>query len=159
LKKIKVKLTVIGKLHEDFAEAWGDHYFKLIDRYCALEVKYLKEEKLVEGKNEAEVLRRESERIIDEVKIGDFLIILDKGGKRFKSTDFAKFFESYYDRSDVTLHFVVGGAIGVSEQILKFADMKLSLSDMTLPHQLAVIVFLEQLWRAISLAHHLPYHK
>ena len=159
MKKIKVKLTVIGKLHEDFAEAWGNHYMKLIDRYCTLEVKYLKEEKLDEGKNEAEVLRRESERIIEEVKTGDFLIILDKGGKRFKSTDFAKFFESYCDRSDVTLHFVVGGAIGVSEQILKFADMKLSLSDMTLPHQLAVVVFLEQLWRAISLVHHLPYHK
>jgi 23S rRNA (pseudouridine1915-N3)-methyltransferase len=159
VKKLKARLTVIGKLHDDFAEAWGNHYLKLLERYCDIEIKYLKEERLQEGKNEIEVLRRESERIIEEVKTGDFLVILDKGGKRFKSTEFSKFVESYYERSDVMLHFVIGGAIGVSEQILKFADMKLSLSDMTLPHQLAVVVFLEQFYRAISLIHHLPYHK
>lgn len=159
MKKLKAKLTVIGKLHDSYAEEWGEHYIKLLEQFCTLEVTYLKEEKLSEGKNEVEVLRRESERIIEEVKTGDFLIILDKGGKKFKSVDFAGFVENYYERSDVTLHFVIGGAIGVSEQILKFADMKLSLSDMTFPHQLAVVVFLEQFYRAVSLIHHLPYHK
>lgn len=159
MKKLKAKLTVIGKLHESFAEQWVEHYLKLLDRYCELEIKFLKEEKLVEGKNETEVLRRESERIIEEVKTGDFLVILDKTGKRFKSEEFAKFVEVYYQRSDVNLHFVIGGAIGVSEQILKFADMKLSMSDMTLPHQLAVVVFVEQLYRAVSLIQGLPYHK
>lgn len=159
MKKLKVRLTVIGKLHDNYANAWAEHYFKLLEKYTSLEVKYLKEEKLSEGKNEAEVLRRESERIIDEVKTGDFLVVLDKTGKKFKSVDFAKFVETYYQRSDVTLHFVVGGAIGISEQILKFADMKLSMSDMTFPHQMSVVIFLEQLYRAISLIHGLPYHK
>ena len=159
MKKLKVKLTVIGKLHDSYANEWAEHYIKLLGKYCQLEMKYLKEEKLNEGKNEAEVLRRESERIIEEVKTGDFLIILDKTGKKFKSVDFAKFVETYYQRSDVTLHFVIGGAIGVSEQILKFADMKLAMSDMTFPHQMAAVVFLEQLYRAISLIHGLPYHK
>jgi len=154
-----IRLTVVGKLHDDFAEAWFEHYQKLIGRYCEVEVKFIKEEKLDEGKNESEVMRRESERIIDSVKTGDFLVILDRGGKRFNSKDFAAFVESYCDRSDINLHFVIGGTIGISEQILKFADMKLSLSEMTMPHQLAVVVFIEQLYRAISIIKHLPYHK
>lgn len=154
-----IRLTVIGKIHDDFAVAWFDHYQKMLSKFCDVEVKFIKEEKLDEGKNESEVLRRESERIIDTVKTGDFLVILDRRGKRFSSKDFAGFVEGYCDRSDVTLHFVIGGTIGISEQILKFADMKLSLSDMTMPHQLAVVVFIEQLYRAISIIKHLPYHK
>ncbi|MCP4584274.1 MAG: 23S rRNA (pseudouridine(1915)-N(3))-methyltransferase RlmH [candidate division Zixibacteria bacterium] len=156
---IKIKLTVIGKLHNEFAKKWVEHYKKLLGKHCELEVKFVKEEKLNEGKNEVEVLRRESERIIEAVKTGDFLVILDSKGRRFRSKDFAKFIENYYTRSDVTLHFVVGGAIGVSEQILKFADMKLSLSDMTFAHQLTTVIFLEQLFRAISIVQGLPYHK
>jgi len=155
----KVKLTVVGKLHNEFAKKWVEHYQKMLGKHCELEIKFLKDEKLDEGKNETEVLRRESERIIDSVKTGDFLVILDSTGRRFRSKDFAKFLESYYTRSDVTLHFVIGGAIGVSEQILKFADMKLSLSDMTFAHQLATVIFLEQLYRGISMVEGLPYHK
>ena len=104
MKKLRAKLTVIGKLHDSYARDWAEHYIKLLDKYCQLEIKYLKEEKLNEGKNETEVLRRESERIIEEVKTGDFLVILDKTGKRFKSVDFAKYIETYYQRSDVILH-------------------------------------------------------
>lgn len=155
----KIKLTVIGKLHDEFAKEWAEHYQKLIKNYCELEVKFLKEEKLVEGKNEVEVLKRESERIIEAVKPGDFLIILDRKGKKFKSRNFAGFLEDYCSRSDVTLHFVIGGTIGISEQILKFADMRLSLSDMTFAHQLSVIIFLEQIYRGISIVKGLPYHR
>lgn len=155
----RIKLTVVGKLHEQFAEDWAEHYIKMIGRYCELEVTYLKEEKLVEGKSESEVLRHEGERIIEAVKPGDYLVILDEHGRKFKSLQLARFVEEYLDRSDVTLHFVVGGAIGVPEEIRKFADMRLSLSDMTFPHQLSVVIFLEQLFRALSIIKGLPYHK
>jgi len=156
---ITVKLTTIGKLHNEFAKKWVEQYKKYISNHVKLEIKFLKEEKLNEGKNEAEVLRREGERIISVVQPGDYLVILDKGGKRFDSKYFAKFLDEYLNRSDVTLHFVIGGSIGVSRQILQFADMKLSLSDMTFPHQLAVVVFLEQLFRGISIVKGVPYHK
>ncbi|OQX92953.1 MAG: hypothetical protein B6D58_00225 [candidate division Zixibacteria bacterium 4484_95] len=155
----KIRLTVIGKLHNEFAKKWAEHYQKLISKYCDLEIKFLKDEKLVEGKNEVEVLRREGERIIEAVKPNDFLIILDRKGKKFRSKDFARFLEDYFSRSDITLHFIIGGTIGISEQILKFADMRLSLSDMTFAHQLSVIVFLEQIYRGISIAKGLPYHR
>jgi len=156
---ITVKLTTIGKLHNEFAKKWVEQYKKYISNHVKLEIKFLKEEKLNEGKNEAEVLRREGERIISVVQPGDYLVILDKGGKRFDSKYFAKFLDEYLNRSDVTLHFVIGGSIGVSRQILQFADMKLSLSDMTFPHQLAVVVSLEQLFRGISIVKGVPYHK
>jgi len=155
---IKVKLTIVGKIHDEYAKAWVEHYKKLIKQHCKLEIKFIKEEKLGEGKNEAEVLRREGERIIDVVNAGDYLVILDRFGKKLKSKHFAKFME-YCSRSDVTLHFVIGGTLGISNQILKFADMRLSLSDMTFPHQLAVVVFIEQLYRAISIIKGLPYHR
>ena len=156
---IKIKLSIVGKLHDDYAKNWVEHYIKLIEPHCQFEMKFLKEEKLIEGKNNAEVLRREGERIIDAVKAGDHLVILDRFGRRLKSKYFAQFIEEHCMQSDITLHFVIGGALGVSEQILKFADMRLSLSDMTFPHQLAVVVFCEQLYRAISIVKRLPYHK
>lgn len=156
---IKIKLTIVGKLHNEFAKKWVEHYKKLIGKHCDLEMKFIKEEKLHEGKNEKEVLRREGERIIDNVKVGDYLVILDRHGRKLKSKYFAKFLDEYCTRSDVTLHFVIGGAVGISEQIQKFADMRLSLSDMTFPHQLAVVMVIEQLYRAISIVKGLPYHK
>ena len=156
---IKVKLTTVGKLHDKHAKEWVEHYQKLIKQHCDLEIKFIKEEKLDKGKNEAEVLRREGERIIDVVKTGDYLVILDRFGKKLKSKHFAKFMDEYCSRSNVTLHFVIGGTIGISDQIQKFADMRLSLSDMTFSHQMAVVVFIEQLYRAISIIKGLPYHK
>lgn len=155
----KIRLTVIGKLHNQFAKSYAAHYEKLISAHCQLEIKYLKEEKIIEGKNEQEVLRKEGERIIDEVGPNDFLVILDRTGNPMVSEDFAKFLSEYCDRSDVNLHFVIGGALGISEKILKFADMRLSLSKMTFAHQLTVIIFLEQIYRAISIIKGLPYHK
>ena len=155
----KIRLTVIGKLHNKFAKDYVEHYLKLIEPHCGLEIKYLKEEKILEGKNEVEVLRREGERIIEEVDTNDYLVILDRTGIQQNSKDFAKFLGDYCSRSDVSLHFVIGGALGISEKILKFADMRLSLSNMTFAHQLTMVVFLEQLYRAISIAKGLPYHK
>ena len=155
----KIKLTVIGKLHNEFAKKFVEHYTKLIGQHCELEIKYLKEEKIIEGKNEPEVLRREGERIIEEVESNDFLVTLDRSGNQYSSKDFAKFLKDYCTRSDVTVHFVVGGTLGISEKILKFADMRLSLSNMTFAHQLTTIIFLEQLYRAITINKGLPYHK
>lgn len=155
----KIRLTVVGKLHDDFAKKWAEHYVKLLERHCEITIRFIKEEKVVEGKNESEVFRRESERIIDSVNKNDYLIILDRKGKKFKSKVFASFIEDYCSRSDVSLHFVIGGTLGVSEQILKFADMRLSLSDMTYAHQLSVVMLLEQLYRAMSIIKGLPYHR
>jgi len=155
----KIKLTIIGKLHNQFAKSYAAHYEKLIAPHCQLEIKYLKEEKIIEGKNEHDVLRREGERIIDEVGPNDFLVILERTGNPMVTEDFAKFMQDYCNRSDVILHFVIGGALGISEKILKFADMRLSLSKMTFAHQLTVVVFLEQVYRAISIIKGLPYHK
>lgn len=155
----KIKLTVIGKLHNSFAKEYAAHYEKLIGSHCELEIKYLKSEKIVEGKNEAEVLRKEGERIIEEVEPNDFLVILDRTGNTLSSKDFARFMGDYCSRSDVKLHFVIGGALGISEKILKFADMRLSLSPMTFAHQLTLVIFLEQFYRAITIIKGLPYHK
>jgi 23S rRNA (pseudouridine1915-N3)-methyltransferase len=155
----KLRLTVIGKLHNEFAKKYAEHYTKMIGQHCELEIKYLKEEKIIEGKNDAEVLRREGERIIEEVEANDFLVILDRTGNPYSSKEFAKMLNDYCSRSDVRVHFVIGGALGISEKILKFADMRLSLSNMTFAHQLTFIIFLEQLYRGISINKGLPYHK
>jgi 23S rRNA (pseudouridine1915-N3)-methyltransferase len=155
----KIRLTVIGKLQNNFAKEYVAHYEKLIGHHCELEIKYLKAEKIIEGKNEADVLRKEGERIIEEVGTNDFLVILDRSGNQYQSKDFAKFLGEYCTRSDVSLHFVIGGALGISEKILKFADMRLSLSNMTFAHQLTLVIFLEQLYRAITIFKGLPYHK
>jgi 23S rRNA (pseudouridine1915-N3)-methyltransferase len=132
-----------------------DEYLKRLKRYASLEVSEIKGEK---GES-TQAVEREGEKLLDHVKKGSFLVVLTEGGQSFDSVEFSKWLEEkgLRGRSDIT--FIVGGAAGIGKELAKGADMKLSLSPMTFPHQLARVILVEQIYRALTIIKGEPYHK
>ena len=105
-----------------------------------------------------QIKKKESETILKKLGEKDVLILLDEKGKELSSVDFAKLLTHYQNISTKNLAFVIGGAYGFSEKIYSRANMKLSLSKMTFPHQLVRVIFLEQLYRAFTIQKGEKYH-
>ena len=104
-------------------------------------------------------LVREARQIEKKLPKKTYFIILDDEGKEFTSPELASFLETLMNRGVPEVTFVVGGHLGVHETIRKLADQKMSLTKMTLPHELARVVLLEQIYRAVTIIKGLPYHK
>lgn len=102
--------------------------------------------------------RHEGEGILSKMKKGDVLIILDEYGERVTSRQLAKLVRKWTDAPNQRPVFVIGGPFGLSDEVKKAARMKIRLSDMTLPHELARLLLLEQLYRAGTILKNMPYH-
>ena len=140
---MKTKLLVVGKLKEPHYKEACQEYMKRLKKYCNLEVIEIKDE----GKE------KEAEKIL--VKCDDaYSIVLTEEGKHFTSPQFASFIKKR--ESDIV--FIIGGPYGLSDQVKKKANLLLSLSAMTLPHELCRVVFLEQLYRAYTIIKNEKYH-
>ena len=105
-----------------------------------------------------QVREREGELILDRLPERSRVILLDERGERFRSVDWARHLEKHLSQSSSGLVFVIGGSYGFSPAVYGRADARLSLSDMTMSHQLVRLVFLEQLYRAFTILKGEPYH-
>lgn len=140
---MKIRLITIGKMKSKPHQAIASEYIERLCHYLPFE--------FISAKNEDDVLKKLSS--------DDYLISCDERGREFISTDFAAFIEDRQIRSTKYLTFVIGPAEGFSEHIKLKADMKLSLSRLTMQHDLAALVLLEQLYRACTIIRGEPYHK
>ncbi len=142
---MKIKLIVVGKMHQPFL-ALVEQYLKRCGRFqVAVELIELKENKKVE------------EKILTKAE-KDFLILLDENGQEKNSRELAEFFDQkMMDGWDLAL--VIGGADGHSEELKQRADFLLSLSQLTLPHELATVVCAETIYRSLSISNGHPYHR
>ena len=142
----------MGRTKEKFIKEAIKKYIKDIGTMAAVEVLEIKEVKGVfsEKRKTADALREEGERILRQTH--DF-ILLDEKGKMMTSTEFAGFFK---DKN--SCRFVVGGPYGVSDRVKDAASMRVSLSPMTFPHELARVVLLEQIYRGLSIVKGKGYH-
>ena len=159
---MKVKIVCVGKLKDSFFRDAVAEYAKRLSRFCALELLEVADEKAPESLSPAEeeqVKEREGERLLAKLLPGEFVVCLTIDGKRYSSEQFAAFLQSTFDRSASTISFVIGGSLGLSKDVLKRADSKLSVSDMTLPHGLCRVFLLEQVYRAFKINAGEPYHK
>ena len=159
---MKVKIVCVGKLKDSFFRDAAMEYAKRLSRFCTLEVCEVADEKAPESLSSAEeeqVKEREGERLLSKILPGEFVVCLAIDGKRYSSEQFAAFLQGTFDRSASTVAFVIGGSLGLSPAVLKRADSRLSVSDMTLPHGLCRVVLLEQIYRAYKINAHEPYHK
>ncbi len=102
--------------------------------------------------------RKEGEGILAKLKPGDVLIILDEHGDRLTSRELAKRVQKWTDAPNQRPVFAIGGPFGLSDEVKKAARHKIRLSDMTLPHELARLLLLEQLYRAGTILKNMPYH-
>ncbi|NDV18822.1 50S rRNA methyltransferase [Pseudodesulfovibrio sp. JC047] len=152
----KIGFIWVGKLKESFSKDGCALYWKKLSRFFSLDESVIKD---APGKLPTqEKNRKEGQAILSKVKKGDVLIILDEYGDRLTSRELAKRLRTWTEAPNQRPVFVIGGPFGLSDDIKKAARHSIRLSDMTLPHELARLVLLEQLYRAGTIHKNMPYH-
>lgn len=143
---VKLKVAWIGKTKESAIQSLTDEYLQRLSRYAEVEGITLKDE--------AALLKL----CARDARPRHTLVLLDARGEQLSSEDLAKFLGDYHDRSPLPLLFAVGAADGFSDQARQAATLVLSLGRMTLAHELARVVLLEQLYRTFTILKGHPYH-
>ena len=159
---MKINIACVGKVKDAFYREAVAEYAKRLSRFCTLEIAEVGDEKAPETLSpaeEAQVMEREGEKLLTRILPGEFVVCLTIDGKRFSSEQFAQTLQATIERSFPSITFVIGGSLGLSPAVTSRADLKLSISDMTLPHGLCRVVLLEQIYRAFKINAHEPYHK
>ncbi len=159
---MKVTLICVGKLKEKYLTQGVEEYMKRLGRYCSLEIIELADEKTPDNASDAledAIKRREGERILKALKEDAYCIALAIEGSMLSSEDLADKIDTLGIGGTSHISFIIGGSLGLSEEVLKRADFKLSFSRMTFPHQLMRMILLEQIYRAYRIIKKEPYHK
>ncbi len=159
---MQIKVVAVGKLKERFWQAGVDEYLKRLKSYAKVEIIEVEDEKCPEAYSVAQALQvkqREGQRIIKAVGLGSFVIALHLTGKEFTSEGFAAYLDDLALNSRSHVTFIIGGSLGLANEVLERADLHLVFSRFTLPHQLIRVVLLEQLYRACKISRNEPYHK
>lgn len=152
----QVKFLWVGKIKERFWQEAASHYWKRLARYFQLREAALKDGPATAGPQEK--IRIESQDIQSKLGRTDGCICLDQDGKYLTSPQLAEHLTSWIEAPGWTPCFVLGGAFGLSSELLQQSRFVLSLGPLTLPHELARILLLEQLYRAATIMHGHPYH-
>ncbi|MBN2597588.1 23S rRNA (pseudouridine(1915)-N(3))-methyltransferase RlmH [Labilibaculum sp.] len=155
---MKIVLLVIGKTDKDFVKTGIEEYQKRLVHYLPFEMKIIPDIKNTKNLSENQQKQKEGELILEKIKAGDTLMLLDEGGKEFSSPAFSNFIEQKMIGGIKNLVFVIGGPYGFSEDVYRNAQGKVSLSKMTFSHQMIRMIFTEQLYRAMTIIKGEPYH-
>lgn len=156
---MKFSVIWVGSTADTEFRAAAERYLGRIRRFFPVDVVEVAPEKGRQKKSDAAIIRAESARLAAAIPGKGTLVVLDAGGTLQDSLTFAKWLENHTVHQPYGLHFVLGGDLGLDAQIRSRADRLMALSPMTLPHELARIVLLEQLYRACTIIRHVPYHK
>lgn len=159
---MKIKIIGVGKLKEKYLKEGTEEYIKRISAYADVEVIEVEDEPIPKNPSLAQevmVKAKEGRRVLDKVKQSDYMILLDVAGTELDSVDLSKYIEKQMLDGRSTIAFVLGGSLGNSEDVLERADYRLSMSRMTMPHQLARLVLLEQIYRSFKIMKGETYHK
>ncbi len=155
---MKISLFVFGKIKSKFWQAACSEYGKRIAHYGTLEIKEFKDSRFDE-KDCDKAIAEESSRLLTVVPVNAFFIALDSRGKQHSSRQLAAFISEKQTYGPAEIVFAIGGPFGFSGAVLQRADLVLSLSEMTFPHELARVILLEQIYRAFTILRGEKYHK
>ena len=159
---LTVQIICIGSLKERY---WKDalaEYQKRLNSFCRLQILELPEERLADRAGEAEiasVIEAEGKRILAKISPKSFLIPLCIEGKQMDSIEFSHLLAQVALKGYSTVTFIIGGSYGLSDTVKRAGKRKLSMSEMTFPHQLARVMLLEQVYRAFMISSGSKYHK
>ncbi|EDL65395.1 23S rRNA (pseudouridine(1915)-N(3))-methyltransferase RlmH [Bacillus sp. SG-1] len=159
---MNISIVTVGKLKEKYLKQGIDEYLKRLSAYAKVEIIEVSDEKAPEELSETEMAQvkgKEGERILSKISPDAHVIALAIEGKMRTSEDLADNLDKLatYGKSKVT--FVIGGSLGLSDEVMKRANETLSFSKMTFPHQLMRLFLVEQVYRAFRINRNEPYHK
>lgn len=155
---MKVILLVIGDSNNKHFIAAQADYEKRLSHYLNFEMKVIPELRDTKNLSEDQQKTREGELILKNIKSGDYVVLLDEHGKEFRSVEFSVWIQQIMNRGVQRLVFVVGGPYGFSSSVYEVCSKKISLSKLTFSHQMIRLIFVEQLYRAMTILRNEPYH-
>ncbi len=159
---MKITLVTVGKVKEKFYTQAIDEYKKRLSKYCKIDIIEVPDEKTMDLSKEGlnrKVIEKEGERILANIKDDAYVIALAINGKMLDSVELSEKIDELMVGGKSQIVFVIGGSLGLSEQVMKRADYSLSFSKMTFPHQLMRVVLMEQIYRSFRIMNNEPYHK
>jgi 23S rRNA (pseudouridine1915-N3)-methyltransferase len=156
---VHFRIISVGKIKETWIRDGLEHYGKLVSKYARVEEIVVKGEKIRDESQKAMILEKESQAIFARRNPDNPLIVLDERGKNIDSVQLASILETYFKSGKSSIDFVIGSPLGLSDQIRQKANIILSLSKMTFPHELARLMLAEQLYRVMSILQGGKYHK
>lgn len=158
---LNINILCVGKIKEDYLKDAIAEYSKRLSKFCNLNIVELQDEKLPNKLNDSiitEIKNKECNKMIQTIKKDSYIICLDLKGKEFSSEDFSKKIENIALNFNSSITFIIGGTLGLNQEILSMADEKICFSKMTFPHQLIRVFLLEQLFRAFKISNNETYH-
>ena len=155
---MKIQFWSIGKAHESYVKEAVEMFSKRISHYYPVEWNIIPVPKNKAMLSEMDLKKKEGETILNFLLKDDYLVLLDERGKQMKSEELAKFIETRANESVKKIVFLIGGAFGVSDEVMKRANYKWSLSALVFPHQLVRLILAEQVYRACTIIKNEKYH-
>lgn len=159
---MEINIISVGKIKEDFFKKAIEEYEKRLKAYCRVNFIELKDES--EGKNLSDkdidiILDKEGKRILEKIKERSFIIVLDIKGKSIDSVEFSKKINGIMLDGISSIDFIIGGSLGISQEVKDKANYSLSFSKFTFPHKLMRVILMEQIYRAFTIINNKTYHK
>ena len=157
---LHIDIICVGKIKENYLKDAIAEYSKRLSKYCILNIVELNDEKLPSKLNDSlsfEIKQKESQAILSHIKNGSYVIALDLKGKNYSSEEFSNKIENLsITNSHIT--FLIGGSLGMTEDLLNKANESICFSKMTFPHQLIRVFLLEQIFRSFKISNNETYH-
>ena len=159
---MSMSIIAVGRMKEKPYRAMADEYLKRLSRYGRveeIELPDLPEPANASAAQEEQIRAREGESILGRIRPGDYVIALTIPGRQWDSPGLSRHVDDLLNRGNSNLVFLIGGSLGLSDKVIARADEEMSMSKMTFPHQLARVMLLEQLYRAMKIRSGERYHK
>ena len=159
---MEIRIVTVGKIKEKYLNDGIAEYAKRLSRYCKLTFCQVPDEKTPDKASHAlneQIKNTEAQRLMKQIREQDYVIALALDGKMLDSVELSEKISRLGVEGKSSIAFVIGGSLGLGEEVLRRADYKLSFSKMTFPHQLMQMILLEQIYRSYRIINHEPYHK
>lgn len=155
---MKITLLVVGRTVEKHYIAGINDYLERTKHFISFDMEVIPELKNTKSLTMEQQKEKEGELILKSLQPGDVVVLLDEGGKEFRSVEFASWIEKKMHTVNKRLVFIIGGPYGFSSKVYQAAQEKISLSKMTFSHQMIRLIFVEQVYRAMTILNGGPYH-
>lgn len=156
---MRFRILVVGENKVSYLVAGEADYLRRLERYCRVDVASVRGEKIKGKRSVGELLGVEGERLMKQIPRGSFLVVLDRQGETLSSEELARQILDWQNRAVQEVIFLVGGPLGLGDEVLARANLVVSLSRMTFTHEMVRLILLEQLYRSFTILRGEKYHK